>query len=84
MLAGSFRQEVVAGSGATHEEALPGLTDRGDDAFAASDANFYLVHAVRQAHVQWEADGLSAVVDEDRANRHAKLSKALYMAIVYS
>jgi len=83
MLVGALGQEVVAHTGATQEEAVPGLADGGNDAFVALGAYFYLMDTLGQAHVQREADGLGAIVDENSADGHVYLLLRMYIAIVY-
>jgi hypothetical protein len=82
MLFGALRQEVVADTGADQEKTVPGLADGGDDALVAPDAYFYLVNALGQAHVQGEADGLGAFVDENSADGRVDLLRKLHAAIV--
>jgi len=42
------------------------------------------MYAFWQAHIQWQANGLGAVVDEDGADKRIKLLLASsYMAAVY-
>ena len=83
MLVDALGQEVVANIGAAQEEAVPILADGGDDALVAPGAYFYLVNTLRQTHVQREADGLSAIVDENSADGHAYPLVKRYIAIVY-
>lgn len=70
VLGGALRQKVITDAGAVHEEAVPSLTEGSDDALVTPGANLHSVTTLGQAHVQRKADGLGAVVDEDRADSH--------------
>ena len=51
MLGSALGQEVVANCGPPQKEAVPALAEGGDDALLASDAYFYLLDALGQAHL---------------------------------
>jgi hypothetical protein len=78
VLARALRQKVVTYRRAVQKEVVPRLSDGGDNSLISLDANGHLADSLGKAHIDGQADSLSAVVDENGADGQIKFSRWVY------